>query len=248
MRLLQYNDGGDFSLKGFFESVPKYAILSHRWEAEEVTFQDLLDGTCTDKAGYEKIRFCGEQASRDGLKYFWVDTCCIDKSNNTELSEAINSMFRWYQNAVKCYVYLSDVSIKECSSSSDLLGELAFKSSRWFTRGWTLQELLAPSHVEFFSVGGIRLGDKSSLGSQIHEITRIPIDALQGRSPLTYSSMERFKWAERRRTTREEDKAYSLMGLFGIYMPLIYGEGFQNALSRLLRETNVRSSHLPNGE
>jgi hypothetical protein len=95
MRLLQFNNDGDFSLTEFFESdIPMYAILSHRWGAEEVTFKDLIDGTGKSKAGYSKIRFCGEQARRDKLDYFWVDTCCIDKSNAVELQEAINSMFR----------------------------------------------------------------------------------------------------------------------------------------------------------
>ena len=113
MRLLQCNSAGQLSLTKDLigDDIPKYAILSHTWGAdtEEVAFRDLMDGTGKSKAGYDKIRFCGEQARRDGLKYFWVDTCYIDKSNNTELSRAINSMFRWYRNAAKCYVYLSDV-------------------------------------------------------------------------------------------------------------------------------------------
>ena len=112
MRLLERNNSSEFSLtQDFGDDIPRYAILSHTWGAdtEEVTFRDLMDGTGKSKAGYNKIRFCGEQARRDGLQYFWVDTCCIDKSNNNELSEAINSMFRWYRNAAKCYVYLSDV-------------------------------------------------------------------------------------------------------------------------------------------
>src|ERR1700710_1137417 len=122
MRLLYYNDDGNFSLATFFaDKIPKkYAILSHTWEAEEVTFEDLHNGTGIWKAGYQKIRFCGEQARRDGLQYFWVDTCCIDKSNAVELQEAINSMFRWYQNAVLCYVYLSDVSINKWKASDQL--------------------------------------------------------------------------------------------------------------------------------
>ncbi|KAH6719559.1 heterokaryon incompatibility protein-domain-containing protein [Leptodontidium sp. MPI-SDFR-AT-0119] len=112
MRLLHLDGGGNPSLTEFFEDdIPEYAILSHRWEAEEVTFKDMTDGTNRIKAGYGKIYFCGEQARRDGLEYFWVDTCCIDKSSSAELSEAINSMFRWYQKAARCYVYLSDVSI-----------------------------------------------------------------------------------------------------------------------------------------
>jgi hypothetical protein len=155
MRLLHYDSDGDFSLTEFFESdIPKYAILSHRWGAEEVTLADLTDGTSKKMAGYGKIQFCGEQARHDGLQYFWVDTCCIDKSNAVELQEAINSMFRWYQNAVKCYVYLSDVPIRKWKASdrfSEYTWESAFRNSKWFTRGWTLQELIAPKSVEFFS-------------------------------------------------------------------------------------------------
>ena len=113
MRLLERNDSGEFSLtKNFGDNdILRYAILSHTWgpDTEEVTFKELIDGTGTSKIGYEKIRFCGEQAGRDGIQYFWVDTCCIDKTNNIELSEAINSMFRWYRDAAKCYVFLSDV-------------------------------------------------------------------------------------------------------------------------------------------
>ena len=157
MHLLEYNNDGEFSLtKDFGDDIPRYAILSHTWGAdtEEVTFRDLMDGTGKSKAGYDKIRFCGEQARRDGLQYFWVDTCCIDKSNNNELSEAINSMFRWYRNAAKCYVYLSDVlrpAFDMNDKSNQLPWESAFRKSRWFTRGWTLQELIAPASVEFFS-------------------------------------------------------------------------------------------------
>jgi len=114
MRLLERNSAGEFSLtKDIVDDskVPPYAILSHTWkEGEEVTFQELIDGTGKGKPGYEKIRFYGEQAKRDGLQYFWVDTCYINKLNNTKLSEAINSMFRWYRGATRYYVYLPDVS------------------------------------------------------------------------------------------------------------------------------------------
>src|SRR5277367_5075797 len=114
MRLLEYNNNGEFSLTKDFvgDDIPEYAMLSHTWEAdtEEVTFKDLIYGTGKGKLGYKKICFCGEQARRDGLQYFWVDTCCIDKSSSAELSEAINSIFKWYQRSVVCYAYLSDVS------------------------------------------------------------------------------------------------------------------------------------------
>jgi len=114
MRLLRLEDDGEFSLVEFVsKNIPRYAVLSHTWGAddEEVTFKDLVDGAGKSKAGYKKIRFCGKQAANDDLQFFWVDTCCIDKSSSAELSEAINSMFRWYHDAAKCYVYLSDVSI-----------------------------------------------------------------------------------------------------------------------------------------
>src|ERR1700722_13303347 len=171
MRLLKLNDTAAFSLTRYFVSddIPSYAILSHTWGAdtEEVSFKDMMDGTAKSKVpGYNKIRFCGEQARRDNLQYFWIDTCCIDKSSSAELQEAINSMFRWYRDAVKCYVYLADVSrpaldadIKS-SQSSQLSWELSFRKSRWFTRGWTLQELVAPPLVEFFSKEGEQLGNK----------------------------------------------------------------------------------------
>jgi Heterokaryon incompatibility protein (HET) len=142
MRLLECNSAGQLSLAKDFvgDNIPKYAILSHTWGADtdEVTFVDLMDGTGKNKAGYGKIRFCGERAKSDGLYFFWVDTCCINKSNSVELQEAINSMFRWYQNAAKCYVYLSDVSTRKRKTSdrlSEYTWESAFRSSRWFTRG-----------------------------------------------------------------------------------------------------------------
>ena len=203
-----------------------------------------MEGNRASKTGFDKIRFCGEQAKRDGWQYFWVDTCCIDKSNAVELQEAINSMFRWYQNAVKCYVYLLDVSTKKRKASdlsTEYTWEPAFRSSRWFTRGWTLQELLAPSpgSVEFFSQERDRLGDKRSLERQIHEITGITVSALRG-APLSQIDIkDRLSWVEDRQTTREEDKAYSLFGIFDIQIPLLYGEGGgEKALKRLREEIN----------
>ena len=137
MRLLEILPSGDFRLtpKLYDNKIPQYAILSHTWgdESQEVTFEDMVNGSGWHKAGYEKIRFCGEQARRDGLKYFWVDTCCIDKSSSAELAEAINSMFRWYSDAAKCYVYLSDVSVYDYELSR-FTWESAFRKCRWFTR------------------------------------------------------------------------------------------------------------------
>jgi hypothetical protein len=245
MRLLKYNDDSDLRLTEFFESdIPKYAILSHRWGAEEITLADLTNGNGKKMAGYGKIQFCGEQAKRDGLQYFWVDTCCIDKSNSTELAEAINSMFRWYQKATKCYVYLSDVSTrkrKARDSSTECPWGSAFRASKWFTRGWTLQELIAPASVEFFSKEGELLGNKQSLERQICEITGIPIKALRGGTLPDFSVTERMSWAASRETYRQEDKAYSLLGIFDVNMPLIYSEGKEKALQRLREEIDKAS-------
>ncbi|ERF69366.1 hypothetical protein EPUS_08638 [Endocarpon pusillum Z07020] len=241
MRLLQVDENGKFSLTDdLIHNIPPYAILSHTWgeDYEEVSFIDLTRGLRRTKAGYKKLRFCAKQAARDGLQYFWVDTCCINKENNTELSEAITSMYRWYNRATKCYTYLSDVSIIDDNHLSPSLQqwESAFRNSRWFTRGWTLQELLAPPSVEFFCSKGTRLGDKRSLEQQIHEITRIPVLALQGAPLAKFDIDERMSWAKMRQTKRGEDKAYSLLGLFDVSMPLIYGEGEEKAFRRLQRE------------
>jgi hypothetical protein len=234
MRLLEGNNDGEFSLtEPFADAKPRYAILSHTWGAmaEEVTFRDLIDGTSKTKVGYDKIRFCGEQARRDGLQYFWVDTCCIDKANSSELQEAINSMFNWYHDATKCYVYLSDVSAFDSDENHH------FSASRWFTRGWTLQELIAPQTVEFFSKERCPLGDKKSLEQELHQITGIALEALRGDRPLQeFSVHDRMSWAKNRETTRQEDAAYCLLGIFDMHMPLIYGEGRQKALIRLRKE------------
>jgi hypothetical protein len=244
MRLLRYSDTGEFNLTEDFvgdEAIPPYAILSHTWGAdtEEATFDDLINGTGKDKPGYEKIQFCGEQARQDDLQYLWIDTCCINKANKAELSQAINSMFRWYRNATRCYVFLLDVSSPPFDTNEDL-NPLPWASdlrkSKWFTRGWTLQELLAPSSVEFFSRERKRLGDKRSLTQEIHEITGIPKSALQGAPLSQFNTNKRLSWIEHRQTKLEEDKAYSLLGIFDVYVPPIYGEGTASAFKRLMDE------------
>jgi hypothetical protein len=246
MRLLTLDSEGEPSLIDSNGSLD-YAILSHRWgpPGEEVTYKDLTESTdkdklgynsITDKPGYAKVKFCVEQAAQDGLLYSWIDTCCIDKSNSTELSEAINSMFRWYKNAAKCYVFLNDVSMRKMdvdSPPSQMEWEVPFQSSKWFTRGWTLQELIAPSSVEFFTAEGLRLGDKSSLEHYLLDITGIALQALRGGPLSQFDFYERMSWAATRETTKEEDAAYSLLGIFEVSMPVIYGEGRKRALARL---------------
>ncbi|KAK5657213.1 hypothetical protein OQA88_3271 [Cercophora sp. LCS_1] len=238
MRLLERNTAGDFHLRldSADDKVPPYAILSHTWGDEEVLFRDIEDGTYKCKAGYAKIQFCADQAERDGLKFFWVDTCCIDKSNDTELQKALDSMFRWYRNAAKCYVYLTDVSTCQQDTDNDPGWEQAFRKSRWFTRGWTLQELIAPTVLEFFSEDRKGLGNKTSLAQHIHNITGIPLEALQANALSNFSFEVRMSWIEKRSTTREEDKAYCLFGIFNVQMPLRYGEGEEEAFRRLREE------------
>lgn len=244
MRLLSLQNDGRLSFTGdITDNVPPYAILSHTWgnDDEEVTFEDVSRDVSQDvslntrqqKYGYRKINFCGTQAAADNLQYFWVDTCCINKPSATELQEAITSMFRWYQNSARCYVYLSDVHRDD---ANPLAWQSEFRRSRWFERGWTLQELLAPSSVEFFDREGKRLGDRRSLTSLLHEITNISIDALQGRPLSTFSVQERMLWARGRDTKRKEDKAYCLLGIFGVSMFLNYGEGEELAMNRLRKD------------
>ena len=150
-------------------------------------------------------------------------------------------MFRWYYNTSRCYIYLSDVLTRKRKASNQSLEhtwDLSFHESRWFTRGWTLQELIAPTSVEFFCREAKRIGNKSSLEQQIHEITGIPKSALQGAYLSQFSDKERFSWIQHRQTKVEEDKAYSLLGIFDVQMPLRYSEGMVNAFKRLEEEVD----------
>ncbi|OWY51406.1 hypothetical protein AALT_g4692 [Alternaria alternata] len=242
MRLIRIHKDGTLELQEFHKhDIPPYAILSHTWGDSEVTFENFYKETSATQQGYKKILFCREQALKHDLHYFWVDTCCIDKRNHAELSEAINSMFLWYSRASKCFVYLSDVSSLDPISGDMLPSHVwieSFQRSRWFTRGWTLQELIAPGSVQFFSSDGHCLGNKRSLELKITHITGVPTDALRGHPLRDFSVLERFAWAEYRDTAKEEDKAYCLCGIFNVFMPLLYGEGEEKARKRL--EKNVR--------
>lgn len=238
MRLLKRLANGHVQLDGPFDEdqIPAYVILSHRWDGEEeVSYQDIVHGSGREKKGFDKIRFCAEQAFRDGHDYFWIDTCCINKELDGEHQKAMNSMFRWYQCAAKCYVYLADVPAHERKSPGQGASDWKqfFMRSQWFTRGWTLQELLAPRVVEFYSQNSTRLGDKTSLEDLVHDVTGIPVAALRGEPLTSFSEKQRFDWMERRRTKFEEDKVYALMGLFDVEIPIHYGEGQANARNRL---------------
>ncbi|KAI0188088.1 kinesin light chain [Astrocystis sublimbata] len=242
MRLLQRNNAGKYSLTSDLapDNIPPYAILSHTWGPDEMVYTDLVKPPdhWQWKAGYDKIRFYAEQVRQHGLQYFWVDTCCIDKSDSIVFQTAINSMFRWYRDAKKCYVYLSNVCGTTATDSTDSAThwEMALRNSRWFTRGWTLQELIAPVAIEFYSREGIWLSDKRSLEPQLRDITGIPVSALRGTPLSDFTMAEREAWVRNRQTTIEEDMVYSLLGIFGVHMPPIYGEGRQNAQRRLQEE------------
>lgn len=246
IRLLTRDSDGKLILREFDDdAIPAYAILSHTWNtdnSQEVTFDDDLNlDASEDKDGYRKISFCEEKAVKAGLRYFWIDTCCINKRSETELSEAINSMFRWYEMATRCYVYLSDVSLSSDEQSSPHSWQSAFRKSRWFTRGWTLQELIAPRVVEFFTKDGQRLGDKASVELIVQDVTGIDMMALRGYPLSEFSVEERKSWAEHRITKKPEDEIYSLLGIFGVTMPLIYGEGKSRACKRLDEEISKLS-------
>ncbi|KAI6110433.1 hypothetical protein EDD16DRAFT_1240487 [Pisolithus croceorrhizus] len=245
-------------LKQFDDEANKYAIVSHRWGIRtEVNFDGITRlmemnekdrDKVRDRDGYRKIIKSCEKAEEDGHRWLWIDTCCIDKRNSVELSEAICSMYRWYSNSQTCYVYLNNVDESVFPTEQDFS---KFRTSNgwpeWFSRGWTLQELIAPTELEFFNKSWVSIGTKQDLTSTLEDITRIPVKVLGGgrmsasRPRRNFAQM--MSWAADRKTTRVEDRAYSLMGLFGVNMPMMYGEGpkaFQRLQLEILR---VASDH-----
>lgn len=255
------------------DQIPPYVILSHRWGPEEITCKDFAKGRNKKKAGYQKVvdlcRVVRERCSllrhhetmlHVSIAWVWIDTCCIDKRSSAELSEAINSMFAWYRNSVLCYVHLEDVLAQspgepECSE--------AFKRSAWFTRGWTLQELLAPQQLIFCDRAWNYIGHKHTtvpyvcvceegntpsgpdLSQDITAITDIDVRYLKDSKNIRHASIaRRMSWAANRSTTRTEDIAYCLLGLFDVNLPLLYGEGwkaFTRLQEEILRKSNDQS-------
>jgi hypothetical protein len=244
MRLLHFDRSERLVSTDFCgKPIPPYAILSHKWGDSEILFEDLGSEAYKEKDGYKKLEFCAKQAAQDELQYFWIDTCCINSWDVRERSRSINSMFRWYKNATRCYVFLADVSVStaaETHQRSDW--EASFRASKWFTRGWTLQELIAPVSVEFFSCEGRRIGDKASLEQLVHDITSIPLAVLRNCPLDQFTTSERMQWAESRETTEEEDNIYCLLGVLDVFMPTSYGEGKEKALRRLQVEVEAASS------
>lgn len=257
IRLLQFFDNGEYCLTEFPpHAKPFYGILSHRWGAaqDEISFKEVMDGEKRPikeidlgRLGFQKLKFCQERAVQDGLRYFWIDTCCINKQSSDELSYALNSMFYWYQQAVRCYVWMNDVS-----TSGEDAHIMDFEKSEWFRRCWTLQELLAPTSVVFYSRQGRRIGDRTSLAQRIHQATNIPTKALTGKMALSmFSVEEKFSWTKNRQTTLPEDRAYCLVGIFNVRMTPVYADGDReeqgykavNELKRLIKKNPLSPSH-----
>ncbi|KFA56184.1 hypothetical protein S40293_00210 [Stachybotrys chartarum IBT 40293] len=260
------------------EAQPRYAILSHTWERDEVLYHDMTaasDDVWRGRQGAAKVLGFCDIAKKHGFDLVWIDTCCIDKSSSAELSEAINSMFQWYEDAKICYVYLQDV---ELSLEEEGFWD-RFASCRWFTRGWTLQELLAPRHAKFYNKHWTFLSEKFSLASELSKIAGVPEillrhghashppswtghtqfrmsnsmchgcgswtwDSFQGDGLSQFSVAQRMSWAAKRTTTRKEDQAYCLFGVFNVNLPLLYGEGgkaFTRLQEEILRRCNDQS-------
>ncbi|KAI6135427.1 heterokaryon incompatibility protein-domain-containing protein, partial [Pisolithus croceorrhizus] len=234
------------------DKTTSYAIVSHRWGVDsEVTYKEMTGlmkmeerrrNEIRKRTGYQKIIESCKQAKQDGYEWLWIDTCCIDKRSSSELSEAINSMYRWYQNAQVCYAYLNDVDETVFPTKQD---NSKFDQSNgwpeWFMRGWTLQELIAPKQIEFFNKDWVFIGNKWRLAPMLENITGIPCEILRdGLGVMRLSVAQIMSWAANRKTTRMEDRAYSLMGLFGVNMPMLYGEG-KKAFQRLQLEI-IRTS------
>lgn len=260
MRLLNVHN---LSLRDFNETnTPEYAILSHTWqEGEEISFADMeaLRPEIMHRTGYHKIERCAKEIARLGYHWVWIDTCCIDKSSSAELSEAINSMFAYYRDAAVCLAYLNDVQLDYGAKHASMAYQLPaqtlharakhngaqllfthMKSSRWFTRGWTLQELIAPDNLMFYARDWTYICDKNFVLDDLSQLTNISTDILGGLDPSSASIAQRMSWAAHRQTTRTEDLAYCLLGIFAINMPLLYGEGHR-AFTRLQEEI-IKSS------
>ena len=233
-----------------------YAILSHRWiHLTEVNYEEMVKlakmnveerDEIRRRLGYKKILDTCEQAKRDGYEWVWVDTCCIDTRSSAELSEAINSMYRWYANSRVCYAYLHDVHGSSFPTrEDDKKYPMSTGWPEWFSRGWTLQEMIAPSNVQFFNVNWECIGDKKVLARTLTHITQVPEHILQeglaGNRPCVAQIMS---WAANRATTRLEDRAYSLMGLLDVNMPMLHGEGrkaFHRLQLEIIRTSNDQS-------
>ena len=234
-----------FELKEFSnpKTRPRYAILSHRWLEDEISFQHMQNlAQYRHLDGYSKLAWFCYKAREYGYEWGWQDTCCINDANLMEKSEAINSMFAWYRESDVCFVYLHDLTAPGLKDISGIRLEEALMPCDWFKRGWTLQELIAPRKVWFFDYSWNKFGTRHDMDRELHKVTHISTALLNNRSKLEHFSIaQKMSWAAFRQTTKVEDRAYSLLGLFGINMSLLYGEG-DNAFFRLQEELIKQSS------
>lgn len=311
MRLLKTKSYELIEAKDIPSPFPHYAVLSHTWISpkDEVTYQDIklrkedIKNDIFKQKGWSKLKNYCERARKDGWEWAWMDTCCIDKTNAADTQEAINAMFRWYQNAGVCYAYLEDVDVFKLLIDADLLKDVDllkvlkdvnlfkalknvglpkdvdllktlkavnllkeaidldeivssgkftdsnsslrtavrpfFTNAKWFSRGWTLQELLAPHYLIFVDRAWCHMGTRESWAVEIEKASHVEARHLTDFKPTDSTKCSiamKLSWASRRETTLPEDETYSLLGLFGISMPLIYGEGRWRAFNRLQRE------------
>ncbi|THU76413.1 hypothetical protein K435DRAFT_704907, partial [Dendrothele bispora CBS 962.96] len=236
IKLVDFHDATDI------DTIPPYAILSHRWiEGEEVSFQELVQiqdlsnnegeemAELKKKSGYRKILQACFKARVDKIDYIWVDTCCIDKSDHGEVVRNIKSMYAYYENAQVCYAYLSD-------RTGNFWIKGRFEDSEWFQRGWTLQELLAPTKVVFFDRDWDCIGDRTQpeISTAISSITGIPRNVLDGNVPVReVDACSRMSWTIGRKTTRPQDQVYCLFGILSVTTDLDYEEDVKTAFSRL---------------
>ncbi|KAK4961787.1 hypothetical protein LTR10_002278 [Elasticomyces elasticus] len=221
---------------------PPYAILSHTWEGDEVLYAELESGSAWEKPQYDKIRNTAKQARQDGHDHIWIDCCCIDKHNAVELSEAINSMYAWYRNAEVCYALLSGVTRSDDTVWDE--AHTSFIDCRYFTRGWTLQEMLASRKVNFFAEDWTPLGPLSDIAVLVSRASGVPQKVLNGKRTIFECSIaQRLSWAASRTTTKTEDMAYCLLGILDISLDLRYGESNQ-AFARLQEAILKKSSDL----
>lgn len=232
------------------QSIPPYAIASHRWGREEATLKDVKKRRGSYLAGWYKVETFARYVRKNvhGVKWLWIDTCCVNRESSQEVNEAVNLSFRWYANAEVCLAWLEDVD--DADDAEDV------PQSGWFRRGWTLSELLAPRTVLFLSSSWEVIGRKGEAGrtrsglqltsgpgmeSMIAQITGIPISVLYDfENSWSLTVEERLEWMEGRATTLEEDRAYSMLGIFGANMPVKYGEGAESARKRLLSEISKK--------
>lgn len=224
----------------------RYAMLSHRWGAREPLYHDIQGNVYELKIspGIKKLQGFCQLASKQGFAWAWSDTCCIDKTCSGELQESLNTMFLWYRQSASTIVYLSDVH----EASLDLL-----EKSVWFTRGWTLQELLAPRFLQFYTSDWSLLVDQSHPNSNhktnldvlkyVEEITTISKEELQDFVPGVQDARERLRWASSRELTRLEDRAYCLLGIFDVSLSILYGER-ERSFARLQEEIMKRTDEL----